>query len=139
MENAGKVLQPTLRFGHEAGNASYVPVLKSMGGEYRALATADAPLRKRLLPMIEVRARSEGGHVVGMNPISNLANRLAICIGPGWTFLMDFPWMAGATKERGGESAMQHVFSGCRKRGLLFVPVVGVRRDDRYLTNVADA
>jgi hypothetical protein len=110
-----------------------------MGGEYRALSEADPQLRSILRPLIEVRARAEGGRIIGLNPINNLPLRLAKSIGPGWPFLLDFPWMVGAIERSDGEPAMQYVFSGCRRRSLDVVPVARLGRDARYLSYVAEA
>src|SRR5215472_12111070 len=80
----------------QGGSCGYVPILKSLGGEYRALASTSPEVLRLLTPLIEVRARTDDdGAIVGRSPIRNLAKNLQKHIPPRFPFFLDFPWMNG--------------------------------------------
>ena len=125
----------------------YVPILKTLGGELRALEEAAASTRNGFVPLVEVARQKIAG--LGPPPSSRLprtADRLEAAIGPGRPFFLDFPWLSSKTriKVRQGNSrvpvlAIEHIMADCIGRGLDFIPVARPTKDVGYLSLVKNA
>jgi hypothetical protein len=117
-----------------------------MPGEIDALTQAAATTWERMTPLIEVTGALSTGEPPQRSTIPNMADRLGPAITAGRPFFLDFPWMNSAAQVLVGRSgkrhrvnAVEHVYRGCRERGLSFIPVVGPHRDSGRLILVRDA
>jgi hypothetical protein len=132
------------------GPRHYVPILKSMSGERRALELMPDAVRNRVTPLIEAR---DSGDVEAEDEaedrrtfLKGLPGQLAGSIKSLYPFYLDFPRTASNFKLASGSkgrdvpvNAIEWVYQECRDRDLWFIPVVGRRHDDLRLKQVAAA
>src|SRR5688572_6018223 len=113
------------------GTAHYVPIVKTMPGELKALQYVPARDRVRMTPLIEVEVQAlDGSLTPRSNPLTRLPQQLAMILG-AHPFFLDL----GGVKP-GQEinvrpyklllrvPAIDYIVAECAKRNLSFVPVV---------------
>jgi hypothetical protein len=117
----------------------YVPILKGRDGEYGALACLPPASRDRLTPLIELPpipwdfeeerpARTIDAH------LKKVAQKIEKAWGPGRYLFLDLMWIAQTERMSDGKHPLEYVFASGRARGLAPIPVVGLLRDEDYLT-----
>lgn len=120
------------------GAGHYVPVLKTLPGEMRALETLGTASRDRMTPLIEVSARTgETDEAAHRSQLPNLPARLATIIGER-PFFLDFPWLSSGKrltvrqgKSRRDVPAVECVIEECERLALSYVPVISPSTDER--------
>jgi Beta protein len=114
----------------------YVPVLKGLAGEYKALREADGRVRAGVTPLIEVpavgwnfatetEAKTPGEHVAGV------ARSLFGSWGPERRVFVDAGLLNPADLVD-GHHPLQTVLDAGRELGLLIIPVTGAERGQAY-------
>lgn len=121
----------------------YVPVLKGLQGEYRALREADARVRGRVTPLIEIPqvdwdfdveapAKTPAAHVAAV------AKNIKGSWGVDRRALLD-GGLLGPAASVDGRHPLRAVMDAARELGLLLVPVTGTGRGAAYDAAVANA
>jgi len=129
------------------GSNHYVPVLKTLPGELRALALTEERTWERLTPLIEV-ANKKGAteDPPERSVLPNLGQRLVRAIGTARSFYLDLRWVSSRSRilirqgtERKPVRALPYVLEDCRRRGLIFIPVVTMGKDVGRATLLREA
>jgi hypothetical protein len=136
-----------LRHGAPFGSYHYVPILKSLPGELKALAHTDADTWERMTPLIEATSKKGATEEPpDRSPLPSLASRLVSVLGTARPFYLDFRGLTSRSKilvrrgrERRPVAAIEHVLEDCRQRGLNFVPVVTPTKDAGRLALVRES
>jgi hypothetical protein len=126
-------LLPEQPFEHPLrwGKGHYVPILKSMPGEFNALIHASPTTWDRLTPLIEATGQAGVEQAPRASRFRGLPGRLARAIGAERPFLLDFPWLdsralinVGKPGARTPVNVIEYVFEECRRLGLTVIPVL---------------
>jgi hypothetical protein len=129
------------------GSYQYVPILKTLPGELRALTYAPEGTWEQMTPLIEVATKKGASEdPPERSPLPNLGSRLVRAIGTARPFYLDFRWLSSRSKilvRRGAGRtpvrAMAYVLDDCRHRGLVFIPVVAPTKDTGRATLMREA
>jgi hypothetical protein len=141
-------LLPAERFEHllRWREGHYVPILKSLPGELRALAAASDATRDRLTPFIEATGKAGVKEPPASSTYPRLAERLAPAVRAGRPFFLDFRRLDSRAKvivgQNGRKAAVgviEHVFEHCRSLGLAFIPVLAPVHDAHRASRVRAA
>jgi hypothetical protein len=126
------------------GALRYVPVLKSLPGELKALAHASGTAWRRMTPLIEIATkRGENEVMRAQSVLARAGDELAAVFSVDRGFFLDFRWvkygqqveLKGGTKRRAIEQVLQDV---CAK-ALSCVAVVAPGQDPRIVKLVDEA
>src|SRR5947207_14096605 len=100
------------RFGPE----HYVPVVKTLHGEFIALAKARPALRRRMTPIIEVaNKQGETDKISPRSPLAHVAQDMAEVMGADRFFFIDF-------HDRLPAKLIVRILNDPAAQGLTFVP-----------------
>lgn len=140
-------LLPRNQFPHPTahGVTHYVPVLKTLPGEMRALAELPPVSWARLTPLVEVNTRGgETDEPPHASALPSLPSKFASMFRER-TFFLDFPWLTsgkkvtlGQGRERRTAPAIEYVTKRCYELGLNFIPVISPASDARLTSLVRE-
>ncbi len=135
----GPLLRPAPR-----GAFHYVPVVKTLPGELKALAHASPSAWRRITPLVEI-ATKRGDNEVTQAPsvLAHIGDELRAVFGVDRTFFVDLRWvkyglqvqLKGGFKRR----AVEHVLQECQASALRCIPVVAPGQDSRVVQLLRDA
>ena len=115
------------------GADHYVPVLKCKQGERQALGLLADPQKKKLTPLLEVEElpRDLDDETIITRSVEKHAEIALDGLFNGWGIaepcFLDAAVLASLTTQA-GQNGVAHFFSEAASVGLLFIPVVGLRR-----------
>jgi hypothetical protein len=124
-------------------NNSYVPILKGRDGEYGALRTLRADVKQAVAPLLEVPPiKWDFEEDAPAKTLDQHVSKVCLKIERSWghdrTLWIDLLWVA-EERMADGEHPAEFVFREARDKHLLLIPVVGMLRDDEYLSACSGA
>src|SRR2546423_851534 len=107
------------RFGAD----HYVPVVKTLRGEFTALGNARSSLLKSLTPFVEVaNKQGDANEISSRSPLAHIAENVSEFLGGDTWFFLDF-------SDGLPSKTITRILSDVSALGLLFIPVIGPGRD----------
>jgi hypothetical protein len=123
----------------------YVPILKSLPGELRALTAASSATWDRMTPLIEATGKAGVEAPPARSTYPKLAERLAPAVRAR-AFFLDFPRLDTRARVNVGQrdrkvavSVIEHIYEHCRSLGLTFIPVLAPGHDAQRASLVRGA
>lgn len=100
------------------GERDYVPVVKSLRGEFTALATAQSQVVARITPLIEIaNKQGDPNRISPQSPLAHVVQDLVEFVGNDWPFFLDF-------HEGLPVATIKRILWGISVAQLMFVPVL---------------
>jgi len=126
------------------GAFHYVPVVKTLPGELKALAHASAAVWRRMTPLVEVATkRGENEAMEAQSLIAQIGPQLRNVFGVERPFFLDLRWvkfglfvnLKGGVRRR----AVEHILDECNSNALRYVPVVAAGQDHQVIEMMRSA
>jgi hypothetical protein len=120
------------------GAFHYVPVVKTLPGELKALARASNSVWRRMTPLLELATkRGDNEAMEAQSLVAQIGHELRNVFGVDRPFFLDLRFVKYglSVNLKGGVTrrAVEHVVGECNANALRYIPVVGPGTDQRVV------